>query len=324
MRVKRVFSVLVALVVALGAPVGAVAQTYPSKPVTMINPFAAGGSLDIMARLLAEQLSQQLGQPVLVENRPGAGSAIGTAVVAHARPDGYTLLITAGNIVSAQALGAPVNYDWRKDFVPITLLGTIAQVVAVPENSPAKSMKDLVTLARSSPGGYSIGSLGVGSGGHINGKRLEQATGITLTDIPFKGMAETMTALAGGHIQLAFGNLPEVLTYQRGGRVRPIAVAMPTRSELAPDLPTLAEAGYPSVAIVPWYGVLAPAGTAPDVLAKLQKAFVAALGNPALAARLKEMAITPVGSSPEAFRQQLESDHAMYVKIGKEMGISLK
>lgn len=326
MRMKRLLSatVVAAAGIVASLPAVAPAQTYPSKTVTMINPFAAGGSLDVMARLLADQLSQSLGQSVIVENRPGAGSTIGTAMVARARPDGYTLLITAGNIVSAPALGAPVNYDWKKDFAPVTLLGNIAQVVAVPEDLPAKNMKEFVALAKSTKGGMSIGSLGPGSGSHINGKRLEEATGVVLTDIPFKGMAETMTALAGGHIQLAFGNLPEVLTYQRGGRVRPIAIAMPTRSELAPGLPTMAESGYPNVAIVPWYGVLAPAGTPADVVAKLQRSFAAALAHPALTARLKDMAITPIGSSPDEFRRVLEEDHAMYVKIAKEMGISLK
>ena len=327
MKIERLVSTLVlaaAGLVLAGAHANAAAQAYPGKPVTIVNPFAAGGSLDIMARLVAEQLTPQLGQPVVVENRPGAGSTIGTALVARARPDGYTLLVTAANIVSAQAFGAPVNYDWKKDFEPVTLLGTIAQVVAVPQDSPVQSLRDLVALSKSNPGGYSFGSLGPGSGGHINGKLLEQATGITLTDIPFKGMAETMGALAGGHIQLAFGNLPEVLTYQRGGRVRPIALAMPTRSQLAPDVPTMAEAGYPTGAIVPWYGVLAPAGTPTDVVAKLQRAFATALAHPAVAARLKEMAITPVGSRPDEFRRQLESEYAMYVKMSKDMGISLK
>lgn len=327
MRMKRLLSATVvaaAGIVLAGVPGLAAAQDYPTKTVTIINPFAAGGSLDVMARLLAEQMTQSLGQPVVVENRPGAGSTIGTALVARARPDGYTLLITAANIVSAPALGAPVNYDWKKDFAPVTKLGNIAQALAVPEDLPAKTMKEFVALAKSTPGGLSVGSLGPGSGGHINGKRLEQVTGVALTDIPFKGMAETMTALAGGHIQLAFGNLPEVLTYQRGGRVRPIAIAMPARSELAPGVPTMAESGYASVAIVPWYGVLAPAGTPPDVLAKLQRSFVAALAHPAVAGRLKEMAITPIGSSQDEFRRELEAEHAMYVRIGKELGVSFK
>ena len=327
MRMKHLLSAAVvaaAGIVLASVPSFAAAQAYPTKTVTMVNPFAAGGSLDIMARLLAEQMAQSLGQPFVVENRPGAGSTIGTALVARARPDGYTLLITAGNIVSAPALGAPVNYDWKKDFAPVTLLGNIAQVVAVPEDLPAKSLQELVALAKSTPGGLSVGSLGPGSGGHVNGKRLEQVTGVTLTDIPFKGMAETMTALAGGHIQLAFGNLPDVLIYQRGGRVRPIAIAMPTRSKLAPNVPTMAESGYPSVAIVPWYGVLAPTGTPPDVVAKLQRSFAAALAHPTVAARLKDMAITPIGSSQDDFRRQLEDDYAMYLKIGKEFGISLK
>ncbi len=201
MRMKRLLSatiVAAAGIVLAGIPGLAPAQAYPTKTVTIINPFAAGGSLDVMARLLAEQMTQSLGQPVVVENRPGAGSTIGTALVARARPDGYTLLITAANIVSAPALGAPVNYDWKKDFAPVTKLGNIAQALAVPEDLPAKTMKEFVALAKSTPGGLSVGSLGPGSGGHINGKRLEQVTGVALTDIPFKGMAETMTALAGG------------------------------------------------------------------------------------------------------------------------------
>ena len=327
MRIKQLLSAMVvaaAGIVLASVPLIAPAQTYPSKTVTLVNPFAAGGSLDIMARLLAEQLSQSLGQPVVVENRVGAGSTIGTAVVARARPDGYTLLITAANIVSAPGLGMPVNYDWKKDFVPITLLGNIAQVVAVPGDLPVKNMKELVAFAKSNPGGLSVGSLGPGSGGHINGKRLQQATGITFTDIPFKGMAETMNALAGGHIQLAFGNLPDVLTYQRGGRIRPIAIAMPSRSGLAPDLPTLDESGYSSLAIVPWYGVLAPAGTPADVVTKLQRSLTAALAQPAVATRLKDMAITPIASTQADFARRLEEDYAMYLKISKEMDISLK
>jgi len=324
MKVARLLGAMV--IVAFGtSPLGGVAaEPYPTKVVTIINPFAAGGSLDILLRLVADRMSETLGHSVVVENRPGAGSMIGTAAVARARPDGYTVLATATNIVSAPALGAPVHYDWKKDFAPVTLLGTIAQFVAVPEDSPAKTLQEFVALAKAKPGTYSIGSLGPGSSGNVNGKRLEQVAQIQLVDIPYKGMSETMTALAGGQIQVAYGNVPDVLMYQRGGRVRPIAIAMPMRSELAPNIPTMAESGFPSGAIPPWYGVLVPAGTSPDIVAKLQQSFAAAMKHPPIAARLKEMAITPIASTPDEFRQYLDADYAMYSKLGKEMGISLK
>jgi len=323
---RRARFIGVVLAVAFGVPTYSAhaADAYPNRVVTIVNPFAAGGSLDILVRLMADRMTETLGQSVIVENRPGAGSMIGTALVARARPDGYTLLATATNIVSAPALGAPVQYDWKKDFAPVTLLGTIAQFVAVPQDSPAKTLQDFVALAKAKPGFYSIGSLGPGSSGNVNGKRLEQAAQIQLADIPYKGMSETMTALASGQIQVAYGNVPDVLMFQRGGRVRPIAIAMPTRSELAPNVPTMAESGYPTGAAPPWYGVLAPAGTSPDIVAKLQESFAAAMKHPPIAARIKEMAITPIASTPDEFRQYLDAEYAMYSKLGKEMGISLK
>ncbi len=324
MKLARSACAAFALVLAAATSGASAADAYPTRVVTIVNPFAAGGSLDILLRLMAERMAETLGQSVIVENRPGAGSTIGTAVVARARPDGYTVLATATNIVTAPALGAPVQFDWKKDFAPVTLLGTIAQFVAVPQDSPAKTLQDFVALAKAKPGSYSIGSLGPGSSGNVNGKRLEQAAQIQLVDIPYKGMSETMTALASGQIQVAYGNVPDVLMFQRGGRVRPIAIAMPARSELAPNVPTMTEAGFPTAAAPPWYGVLVPAGTPPEIVAKLQESFAAAMKHPPIAARIREMAITPIASTPDEFRQHLEAEYAMYSKLGKEMGISLK
>lgn len=291
------------------------ADTYPSKTITLVNPFAAGGSLDILARLLAEQVSKSLGQSVIVENKPGAGAVIGTAHVARARPDGYTLLITAGNIVSAPALGMPVQYDWKNSFVPITMLGSIGQAIAVSSDLPVKSLQELTSLAKSREAPLAMGSLGPGSGGYINGKLLQQATGITFTDISYKGMSETMSALAGGHIQVALGNLPEVLTYQKSGKMRPIAVVLPNRSRLAPDVPTLEESGLQDVLIPVWYGLLAPAGTPPEIVSKLNSVFSKAMHSAELQKRLDDMSITPVAGPPEDFRRQLQVDFNKFAKF---------
>lgn len=314
MKVSRALLGL-GLALLAGFSMPAASETYPSKPITIVNPFAAGGSLDVLARLLAERVSKATGQPVIVENRPGAGAVIGTTQVSRARPDGYTLLITAGNIVSAPALGMPVQYDWRTSFAPITLLARIAQTVAVPADLPVNTLQEFVSLAKKQPGSLALGSLGPGSGGQINGKLLQQAAGISLVDVPFKGMSETMTALAGGHIQVAFGNLPEVLTYQRGGKMRPLAITLPNRSKLAPDVPTLAEAGFGGIVIPVWYGLLAPAGTPEDVVAKLQTLFSNAIHSADLQKRLDDMAISVVASGPEEFRRQLQEDFDLYGKF---------
>jgi len=300
------------------------AETWPSRAITIVNPFAAGGTLDVFARLLAEDVSRTLGQPVIVENRPGANSTIGTTFVAKARPDGYTLLITAANIVSAPALGATVQYDWKTGFVPIMLLGSVAQAVAVPADLPVSTLQELVTYAKANPGQLGMGSLGPGSGSLINGKIFQQAAGITLIDVPFKGMAETMGALAGGHVHVAFGNLPDVLTYQRGGRIKAIAIAMPTRSPLAPDIPTLTEVGFGDSIQPPWYGVLAPGGTPPEVQQKLRVAISAALATPRIKSRMSEMAISPSPSSAEAFQKELQSEFDRYAAFRAEFGVGTK
>jgi tripartite-type tricarboxylate transporter receptor subunit TctC len=314
-------TLLVATALAAGGP--AAAENFPEKRITLINPFAAGGSLDVLCRLLAERLRETLGQPVVVEVRSGAGSTIGSNFVAKSKPDGHTLLAQATNFTIAPAVGAKLPYDWKKDFAPVTLLGTIPQVLTVPQNSPVQTVNDLVKAARAQPGSVTYGTLGDGSGGHLHGSKFQRVAGIQLTQIPFKGNADILTALAGGHISMSFSNLPEVIAYQRQLRVRPLAIATEARSEMVPDLPTMAEAGYPGVISVPWYGILAPAGTPRPVIGLLQKEFAAALKHPATVARLKEMGITGIGSTPEEFAERLDSEVKRFRTIAEETGIRL-
>ncbi|MGD9714442.1 MAG: Bug family tripartite tricarboxylate transporter substrate binding protein [Thermomicrobiales bacterium] len=301
----------------------AAASEYPQHAITIVNPFAAGGSLDILCRMLAKMMSETIGQAVIVENRPGAASVIGSQYVANAKADGYTILAQASNFVVAPALGAPLPYDWRRDFVAISQLGSIAQALSVPESSPLRNVAELVKFAKLHPGEVTYGSLGQGSGGHVTAAQFEQMAGIRLTQVPFKGMSQTLAALAGGHIQMAFGNLPEILHYQRLGRVRPLALGSKTRSPLAPDLPTMSEVGFPGFVAEPWYGVLAPAETPKPVVDRIHQELLRVLKQPEIEVRLREMGIRSVGSTPQAFQQFMESEFATFVKVGREAKIQL-
>lgn len=322
MTSRRRFLHHAALPFALSAMGASHASNYPQKPVLLVNPFAAGGSLDNLLRILGQKVGDSLGQTIVVENRTGAGSMIGSLYVARARADGYTLLAQARNFTTAPALGAKLPYHWRNDFTPVILLGAIPQVLTVAADVPAHSVADLVKLAKAQPGTLSYGTLGDGSGTHLSGKTFEQVAGVSMTQIPFKGSAETLRALAGGHITMAFGNLPEVLTYHKGGRVRMLGIGSETRSELAPELPTMAEAGFPMV-VKPWYGILAPARTPPDIITLLHREFAAALRQPEVVAKVREMGIIASGATPQEFARQMESEVKAFAELGRKANISL-
>ncbi|OZI20300.1 hypothetical protein CAL26_22475 [Bordetella genomosp. 9] len=300
------------------------AERFPERPVMVVNPFPAGGSLDNLLRLLAQKVTESMGQPMLVENRPGASSIIGSGFVARAKPDGYTLLAQSTNFTIAPAVGVELPYDTEKSFEPVTLLAAVPQVLAVPAASAARSVKDLVEQAKGHPGSVTYGTLGPGTGGHMTGEAFQRSAGITLSQIPFRGSSQTLQALAGGHIGMAFGNLPEILEYEKGGLVRPLAIAADKRSALAPTLPTMAEAGYPGVISEPWYGILAPAGTPAAIVDRLQVEFAKALRQPDVAQRLRELGIRTVASTPQEFRQYISGEIRQYGKLAKEANISLK
>jgi tripartite-type tricarboxylate transporter receptor subunit TctC len=259
-----------ALAIALAAAGSAAAQTYPAKPVRLVIPFPPGGSADTIARLLAQEMSKSLGQPVVAENRPGAGGNIGVDVVAKSAPDGYTIgLAAAGALAINQHLMGKLPYDPVKDLAPVAKLADIPIVVAVANTTPAGSVQELIAAAKAKPGALSFGSAGNGTAMHLSGELFKIMAGVDMTHVPYKGSAPAVTDLVAGQVPVAFVDLVSALPQIRAGKVKGLAVASGKRTITAPDLPTIAEAGVPGYDAVGWFGLVAPAGTPPEVIARL-------------------------------------------------------
>ena len=314
-----VLSVL--LTVGLGAVCQA--QNYPERPIRLIAPFPAGGLADVLARAVGDEISRTLGQPVIVENRAGAGGNVGADAVAKATPDGYTLLMTSAGILTAnQFLYAKMPFDPEKDFIPVSNVADMPMMVVVNPNVQAKTLAELVALARANPGKLNFGSPGIGTTGHLGLALLMHAADIKLTHIPYKGAAPAITDLIAGQIDGVVDNPPTVLPHIEAGRLRPLAVAAKQRMALLPDLPTAAEAGVPNYEASSWFGVVAPAGTPPAIVEKLHKAIAAGLAQPALRARFAKTGARLLGNSPDEFAQQITSDRKMWGTVIKSAGIT--
>jgi tripartite-type tricarboxylate transporter receptor subunit TctC len=273
------------------APIAAFAATFPSHPITLVVPYTAGGAPDVFARSLTEAVGKALGQPVIIDNKTGAGGNIGAQFVQRANPDGYTLLMCAFGCAVAPALYRPAPYDIVKDFAPITLLGTVPSVLVVNPQVPAKNLAELIAYAKSHPGKLNAGSAGVGTSPHLAIELLRAKTGAQVTHIPYKGVAAVASDLLGGQVDMLFDNLPSSLANIRAGKLRALAVASEKRSPSIPDVPTFAEAGVPDFYVIPWFGLMAPAKTPPEVLDRLNAAFVEALNDPAVKARTAQQGI---------------------------------
>jgi tripartite-type tricarboxylate transporter receptor subunit TctC len=296
-----------ALAAALSA--GASAQTFPTKSVRIIVPYAAGGGTDLNARPVAQKLTERWGQSVVVDNRPGGNAGIGTDLVAKSAPDGYTLLFHASSeIVTNVSLFKKVPYDPVKDFVPITLASTTAVIIVTHPSLPVKSMKDLVTLARARPGALSYASVGTGSPQHLAGELLNSVAKIDMAHIPFKGAAPALIDVLGGHVPVGFIALLPAVPHVKTGKLTALAVTTKERSSALPEVPTTAETGYPNVDLYQWYGVLAPAGTPREVTDKLAKDFVWALTLPDLKERLGRDGCDVVANSPQEFAAFIKSE----------------
>ena len=252
-----------------GLPVAA-QEAWPTKPVRLVVPFAPGGSTDVIARMMAQKLSELWGQTVLVDNRAGAGGNLGADIVAKAPPDGYTLLLGSGSITINPQLYKRMPFDTKKDLVPITNVAAGPMLIVVPDDSPARNIKDLIAMAREKPGAVNFGSAGVGSQVHLAGENFANAAGIDVTHVPYKGEAPAYTDLMGHQTQFMVGNFAAASALLGKGRLRALAVTGKTRSPLLPDVPTAAESGLPGFENTGWFGLLAPAGTPPAVLAKIQ------------------------------------------------------
>jgi tripartite-type tricarboxylate transporter receptor subunit TctC len=296
----------------------ALAQSYPDRPITMIVPYAAGGSSDVLARLLAERLSPALGQPIVIDNRAGAGSRVGIELAARAPADGYTLLLADMPHTIIPAIQKGVRYDPVRDFTPIRLIGTASMVLFV--NRPAQSPADLVALAKAEPGKVTIASGGIGSTTHLTAELFQAKTGAQLLHVPYRGAGPAINDLVAGHVKSGFTTLATASAPLDGGSIRALAIASRERLSSRPTIPTFKESGVDLV-VEHWWGVLAPAGVPPAVASRLTNELAAILAQPDFAERLTPLGVTPSRSTSEQFRALLESHTARWADIVKSAGI---
>ena len=312
-------SMIAALVLALAATLSQ-AQTYPTKTVRIIVGLAPGGTTDVFTRTLAQRLAEAWGQNVIVENRPGASGMIGAEAVAKSAPDGYTLLVSPQtSLAVAPALYGKAPYDTVRDFAPVSLLGSTPLVMIVHPSFPARSFKEFIELAKKQP--LTFGSGGVGSSPHMTGELLGAALGVKMTHVPYKGENPAIADTIGGQIPIMFGNLPVALPHVRSGKVLALATTTAKRSPLAPEIPTMSEGGIKDFEMATWYGMLAPAGTPPELVAKIQGDSARVLSDAATRERLTKMGVDLVLNTPEEFRAYLQSEIARYTKIIRDNGL---
>jgi tripartite-type tricarboxylate transporter receptor subunit TctC len=305
------------------APSGASAQ-YPSRTVRIVVPFPPGGGVDIVARAVGEKLAPRLGQAVVIENKPGAGTTIGGEAVAKSAPDGHTLLLgPIGSQAIALLTYKNIPYDLRRDFAPVTRIGEGTIVLIVPVSSRAGSVKELVALAKAKPGLLTFASSGTGALIHLTGEMFKQAAGIDMTHIPYKGTTQIIPDLLDGRIDMALDSLPAYLPHLRSGKVRALAVASTKRSPMMPDLPTMAEAGVPGVVAITDYALYAPAATPKEVIALLNREMQAVLQMGDLQAKLAAAGIETGGSTPEALRAEVLSEVAKWDKVIRAANLKL-
>ena len=298
------------------------AQNYPNKPVRIIVGLAAGGTTDVFTRVLAQRLTDAWGQNVLVENRPGASGMIGAEAVAKAAPDGYTLLVSPQtSLAVAPALYGKAPYDTLKDFAPVSLLGSTPLVMIVHPSFPAQTFNEFIALAKKPGTKLTFGSGGIGSSPHMTGELIGAHLGIKMTHVPYKGENPAIADTIGGQIPIMFGNLPVALPHVQSGKLRALATTTAQRSPLAPEIPTVAEGGMKDFEMATWYGMLAPAGTPPELVAKIQRDAARVLNDRETKERLTRMGVDLVLNTPEAFRAYLQSEIARYTSIIKANGL---
>lgn len=305
---------------ALTAVTGAQAQAWPAKPVTLVVPFPSGGTTDVLARALGTALGKSLGQPVIIDNRPGAGATIGADYVAKSKADGYTLLMGAVHHTIATSVYKKLPYDFQKDFAPITTVAVVPNVLVVNSSTPVRNVAELVALLKAQPDKGTYGSNGNGTAQHLIGTQFQNSTGVAMTHIPYKGSGPLATDLLGGQILMSFDTLTPVLQHIRTHKLRALAVTTATRSPALPEVPTLDEAGLKGFNIGTWFGVLAPAGTPRDIVARLNTEMVKVIQSPEFIKRMDDIGAQPVGDKPEDMARTLKAEterFAELVRVGK-------
>jgi len=299
------------------------AADYPSEPIKLIVPFSPGGSVDTVARILGQELTKELGQSIVVENRAGAGGNIGFETVAKAKPDGYTLLLASSPLAVNISLYKSLGYDPKTSFAPISLIALQPNVLVVNPDLPVKTVAELIAYAKANPGKLNFGSSGLGASQHLTGELFKRRTGVNMVHVPYRGGGPAMTDLVAGRIQLMFETIPSATPYITSGQLRPLAVTVETRSPQLPDVPTMAEAGVKDFVSRGWLGLAAPAGTPQPIIDKLNLAVAKALAVPAISKRLTELGLVVEGSSPAAFSSFLDAEITSFRTLITEANITL-
>ncbi|AMR76758.1 Bug family tripartite tricarboxylate transporter substrate binding protein [Cupriavidus nantongensis] len=322
MSTRRQALIALAAACAAGASGSAFAQPWPARPLRMVVPFPPGSSPDLIARILTEKLAAALGQPVVVENRPGAGGNIGTGIVARAAPDGYTLLFTInGPLVTAPTLSRNLNYDPFRQLAPVTLVATSPNVLVVDARLPVHNLREFVALARSRAGELNYGSPGNGSASHLAMEQLKAMAGVDLQHVPYPGFPQITAAMVGGQVQAAFMVPAIAMPQVNAGKLRVLAVTTTGRTAVLPSVPTVAESGYPGFEAISWQAVLAPAGTPQAVIDRLYRELVAIIGSADVRDRMRAQYFVPAGTAPASLRQTMASEKARWDKVIRAAGV---
>jgi tripartite-type tricarboxylate transporter receptor subunit TctC len=303
------------------AGAAAAAQAYPDKPIRLIVPFPAGGTTDLLARTVGQRLTMAWGQPVVIENRPGAGATIGADVVAKARPDGYTLLMAAVHHTIAANYYKHLPYDLQKNLAPVSVVAIVPNVLVVRPDLPVSNVQELIAYAKANPGKLTYASNGAGTAHNLIGEQFKTMTGTDITHIPYKGSAPALTDLMGGRVTMMFDTVSSCLPYVKAGKLKALAVATGSRSSVLPDVPTLSEAGLKGFDIASWFGVMAPAGTPPAIVDKLSAEIDKILANPEVRKQLLPIGAEPAGGTPQAMKARIDHEVASYGELMKRAGM---
>lgn len=301
----------------------AFAQAWPAKPISLIVPFPAGGTTDVLARAVGQELSKSLGQPLVVENKPGAGATLGADFVAKSRADGYTLLMGAVHHTIATSVYRKLPYDFQKDLAPITTVALVPNVLVVNPSVPARNVKELLALARAEPGKLTYGSNGNGTGQHLIGAQFEAMGGVQLLHVPYKGSGPLTVDLLGGQISMSFDTITPVLSQIKVGKLRALAVTTIKRSPALPDVPTLDESGLKGFDLGTWFGILVPAATPKDIVVRLNTELVKIINSPDFRKKMEGIGAEPIGDTPAQMARQIKDDTVRFAKLVKDARVSI-
>src|ERR687896_2314534 len=296
-------------------------EAWPTRPIRFILPFPPGGGTDILGRLIAERLSASIGQPVVTENRGGAGGNVGAEAAARSAPDGYTIVLVAPSLAISPTLYSKLNYDPVKDFAPISLVATVPNVMITQASLPVQSLQDFIAFARSKPGALNFGSGGAGTSNHLAGELFNIVTGVKLVHVPYKGVNLAMQDVLAGNVHLVFIGIPAAAPHIKAGRLRALAVVAPQRSSALPEVPTVAEAGLRDFEVTTWYGVLAPAGTSKSIVNRLNAELVKIMHSPELKERLAATGTEPLTSTPDEFAAYIKREIAKWGEVIRKAGV---